>query len=270
MTYQSFKVNTSSFVSTVLINRPDKANSFDMATWKELGTVFKDLSKDKNTRVIILAGEGKHFSSGMDLQTLMGLPQIVQNDCMGRKNEMLREFILEIQDYINQIEFCKKPVLAAIDNACIGGALAVASACDMRYCTREAIFVIKEIEYGFVADIGHLQRMPKFMNPSVVAELAYTGRQVGGVEAERIGLVNKCFDSREALLQGVNVIASIIAARSPLAIRGTKEMLLYQRDHSVNESLQNMAVYNAGMIMSKDLAAAMQASFSKGVPTFED
>ncbi len=270
MSYQSFKVNTSNFVSTVLINRPDKANSLDMATWKELGQVFTDLSEDKNTRVIILAGEGKHFSSGMDLQVLMGFNQAFDNDCMARKNDALREVILNIQGYISAIERCKKPVLAAIDNACIGGAMAIATACDMRYCTRETLFTIKEIEYGFVADIGHLQRMPKFMNPAVVAELAYTGRQVAGIEAERIGLVNKCFDSREALFQGVNIIASVIAARSPLAIRGTKEMLLYQRDHSVKDSLENMAIYNSAMLMSKDLAVAMQASFAKSNPVFEE
>lgn len=270
MSYQSFKVNTTNFITTVLINRPEKANSLDMASWKELGQVFDDLSNDKNTRVIILAGEGKHFSSGMDLKTLMGVTQSIDNDCFARKNEALRKVIIDIQNFITSIERCKKPVLAAIDNACIGGAMAIATACDMRYCTRETIFVIKEIEYGFVADIGHLQRMPKFMNPAVVAELAYTGRQVAGIEAERIGLVNKCFDNRESLFQGVNVIASVIAARSPLAIRGTKEMLIYQRDHSVQDSLENMANYNAGMLMSKDLASAMQASFAKSNPVFED
>jgi enoyl-CoA hydratase len=162
-------------------------------------------------------------------------------------------------------------VLAAIHGACVGGGIDLVCCADMRYCSADAQFVVKEIDIGMVADVGTLQRLPKLIgHQGLVRELAYTGRKVDALEAQAIGLVNRVFDTREALQAGVREIATTIAAKSPLSIRGIKEMLTYARDHSVADGLNHVATWNAAMLMSEDLMAAMTAAQQKIEPKFRD
>lgn len=268
--YESFKVTINDHIAEVAFNRPDKANSLHGPAWTEMQVIFEELHENPEVRVIILSGEGKHFSAGIDLALLMDVQRVQTIDCEGRKREQLRKFIFAMQNNISAIEKCRKPVLAAIHGACVGGAVDIISACDMRYCTEDAYFAIKEIDLGLVADIGTLQRLPKIINPGIMAELAYTGRKVSGGEAEKIGLVNRCFPDKETMQEEVRKIAATIASKSPLCVRGTKEILLYTRDHSVEESLNYMTAWNASMLLSKDLLEAFQANMEKRPPVFEN
>lgn len=120
-----------------------------------------------------------------------------------------------------------------------------------------------------VADIGTLQRLPNIVHPGIAAEMAYTGRNVKGQEAEKIGLVNQVFDNQEDMMTHVMGIAKMIASKSPLCIRGTKEMLLYKRDHTVAESLNYMVAWNASMLLSNDLMESFQAFMEKREPVYE-
>jgi len=232
--------------------------------------IFETLNDDPDVRVIILKGEGKHFCAGIDLSLLMSLQQNLQMDCEGRKREKLRLFIKKLQDSITAIERCRKPVLAAIHKGCIGGGVDIVSACDMRYCTDDAYFTIKEIDLGMVADIGTLQRLPKLIPTGIMNEMAYTGRNMDGQEAQSVGLCNWSFETKEEMMDAVMSVAKTITAKSPLSIRGTKEILLYSRDHSIADSLEYMAVWNAGMLLSKDLNEAFMAKMEKRGATFEN
>ena len=118
---------------------------------------------------------------------------------------------MELQAPINAIEQCSKPVIAAIHGGCIGGGVDIVSACDMRYCTQDAFFTIKEIDMGMVADLGTLQRLPKIIPAGIAREMAYTGRNVAGQEAERIGLVNRSFANLETMRAEVQQMAQSIA-----------------------------------------------------------
>ena len=141
----------------------------------------------------------------------------------------------------------------------------------MRYCSADAYFTIKEIDIGMVADVGTLQRLPKLIgNQGIVREMAFTGRKVLADEALRIGLVNQVFETREAMQAGVREMAALIASKSPLSVRGTKEMLNYSRDHSVADGLNYIATWNAAMLMSSDLTTAMMAGMAKQTPQFKD
>ena len=135
------------------------------------------------------------------------------------------------------------------------GGVDLVAACDMRYCTEDAFFSIREIDLGMVADLGTLQRLPRILSQGIVREMAFTGRAVFGPEAERIGLVNKVYGNQEELQKGVDVLAAQIAAKSPLSIRGTKHILNHARDHSVADGLEYMATWNAAMLLSNDLTA---------------
>ena len=265
-----FKVDIQNKIAHVAFNRPDKANALHMEAWDEMKAIFDELSETDGVRVIVLSGEGKHFCAGIDLELLMSIAQLQQVECGGRRGEKIRKFVQHLQACVNAIEECSKPVLAAIHKGCIGGAVDIAVACDMRYCTEDAFFTIKEIDMGMVADLGTLQRLPKLIAPGIVNEMAYTGRKVPGEEARRIGLANQCYADKAQMMEGVMNIAATIASKSPLSIRGTKEVLKYSRDHSVADSLDQMATWNAAMILSEDLQEAFKATMQKRAAEFKD
>ena len=258
-------------VADVVLSRPDKSNAMNRAMWGELRATFRYLDALPAARAIILSGAGRNFTGGIDLDMLMGIGGMDSSDaCSGRVREALRRLVLDLQDVISSLDVCRKPVLAAIHGACVGGGVDLVTAADMRYCTQDATFVVKEIDLGLVADVGTLQRLPKVIGDGMARELAYTGRPVGGAEAKQIGLVNRCYATREEMLQGVRGLARQIASKSPLAIRGTKEMIRYTRDHSVADSLAMMAIWNGGLLLSEDLAEAFKAMQERRPATFRD
>lgn len=270
MTYHHFLLSVENHIATVQFNRPDKANALNKAAWGEMKTIFEDLDKNEEVRVVILSGQGKHFCSGIDLELLMSFQQLNQMDCEARKREELKEVILWLQSCINAIENCRKPVLAAVHRACIGGGLDIVAACDMRYCSEDAFFSLKEIDLGLVADLGVLQRLPKLISPGLVAEMAYTARDLPAQEAVQAGLVNAVFNSKDQLLEEVRAIALTISQKSPLVVRGIKQHLLHTRDHSVDEGLKHVANWNAGMLFSNDILEAFQAQMEKRLPKFKN
>jgi enoyl-CoA hydratase len=263
------EVKIENFIANVVLNRPEKANAIGKSGWEEIKSTFESLDENDEVRVIILTGgESKHFCAGIDLELLMSVSQDMLK-CEGRKREKLRKQVLNLQAPINAIENCSKPVLAAIHGGCIGGGVDIVSACDIRYCTDDAFFTIKEIDMGMVADLGTLQRLPKIIGSGIVREMAYTGRNVMGKEAERIGLVNNSYSTKEEMLEKVTEIAKSIASKSPLSIRGTKHILKHSRDHSVPEGLNYMATYNAAMLISDDLMEAFAAKMGKREAVFK-
>ena len=257
-------------IAEIRLNRAERSNAMNEAMWQELRTAFNWADATPVVRVVILSGAGKNFCAGIDLAMLGGVAEAVANKDPARSREALRRLILDLQDCLSSIERCRKPVLAAIHGVCIGGAVDLVTCCDMRYAASGAQFSIREIDVGMTADVGTLQRLPRLVPDGIVRELAYTGRNVEADEAQRIGLVNRVFDTQEALAEGVRQLAQGIAEKSPLAIRGTKEMLNYGRDHSVVDGLNYIATWNAAMLMSADLNESMSAMREKRLPKFED
>lgn len=257
-------------VCEIRLYRAERANALNEAMWHELRTAFQWADATESVRVVLLHGAGRNFCAGIDLAMLGGLAGAVAHADAARGREALRRLILDLQDCLSSIERCRKPVLAAIHGACVGGAVDLIACCDMRYATGDARFSVREIDIGMTADVGSLQRLPRLVPDGVVRELAYTGRDFDGVEAQTIGLVNRTFASHDALLTGVREIAATIAGKAPLAIRGTKEMLNYARDHSVADGLNYVATWNAAMLMSADLDEAITAMRDQRQPKFGD
>ena len=272
MNLETISLDLQDHIATVRLNRPDKANAMNAAMWQDIRKAFDWVDKTPEARVAVLQGEGKQFCAGIDLQMMAGIlsPSQTDGDCGARQRETLRRMILDMQDTLTSLERCRKPVLAAIHGACVGGGIDLITCADMRYGSADAFFIIKEIDIGMTADVGTLQRLPKLVGEGMARELAYTGRKVDAEEARQIGLINRVFATREALYAGVQDIARMIAAKSPLAIRGTKEMITYARDHSVADGLNYIATWNAAMLMSQDLTEAMAASAGQRPPVFKN
>lgn len=269
-TYETFLVDVDNYVAQVRFNRPDKANALNQTAWEELQAIFEDLDERPDVRVIILSGEGKNFCAGIDLTMLMGFQQVLTHNDEGRKREKLRRMVSKLQKPVNAIEFCSKPVLAAIHRACVGGAIDITSACDMRYCTADAFFSIEEINIGMVADLGTMQRLPKLIGQGIVRELAFTGRRMMADEAQERQFVNQVYDDKETMMNAVLEIAKLIASKSPLSVRGSKHILNHSRDHSVADGLEYIATWNAAMFLSNDIQEALAAKMANHEPKFED
>jgi enoyl-CoA hydratase len=266
--FETLELQLDAHVATVYLNRPDKANSMNAAMWAELQQCFEWLDAEPQVRAVVLAGHGKHFCAGLDLA--MFADANGDSADPARRAETLRRTILRLQGNLTAIEQCRKPVLAAIHSTCIGGGVDMTCCCDMRYASADAYFSIREIDIGMTADVGTLQRMPRIVPEALVRELAYTGRNMDAEEARQLGFVNRVFENREVLLSEVQAIARDIASKSPLAIRGSKEMLNYVRDHSVADGLNYIATWNAGMLSQQDLAAGMQAQAARTAAEYED
>jgi len=256
------------FVYHVQLNRPKKYNAMNSEFWKDVTKCFQSISTDENCRVVVLSGNGKHFSSGLDLSDVGTLTSIIMNENdISKKYRTLYEFIKDVQTPFNTIEQCHKPVISAIHNACVGGGVDMISATDIRYCSQDAFFQVKEIDLGLAADLGTLQRLPKIVgSDSLVRELALTARKMFADEAARVGLVSRVLPDKESLLAAALETASLIASKSPVAIQGTKHHLNYARDHSVQESLHYMATWNAAMLQSNDMVVASMASMDRSAP----
>ncbi|MGD1840095.1 MAG: crotonase/enoyl-CoA hydratase family protein [Thermonemataceae bacterium] len=269
--YQTLHIQIDDSVAHVRINRPDKANAFNQDFWEEFKTIMEALDEQKEVRVIVLSAEGKNFSAGMDLTLLMQAKQTVETEyCPAKGREQLRKDILAWQAAITAIEHCKKPVLAAIHGACMGAGVDLVTACDMRYCTDDVQFSVKEVDLGIVADLGTLQRLIRVIPYGIALEMALSAKIVDGKEAERIHLVNRSYKDQATMLREVTKFAKLIASKSPLAVRGTKQVVLHARDHTVADGLAYVANWNAATLISKDVEVAMNAQMNRETPTFGD
>jgi enoyl-CoA hydratase len=188
----------------------------------------------------------------------------------GRRGANMRRKVLHLQDTFNCLDRARIPVLAAIQGGCVGGGVDMISACDMRYCTEDAFFCIQEINIGVTADVGTFPRLPHLIPQGLVRELAYTGRRLSAQEAVDVGLVNRLYPTHDALVEGVLEIAAEIAARSPIAVWGSKEMLNYARDHSIADGLDYIATWQAGMYHPSDMAEAFAAKQEKRDAEYAD
>jgi enoyl-CoA hydratase len=275
MSYRCFDVDIADHVAHVRLSRPDELNTMVPEFWQELPEIVDGISDDGSARVIVLSSTGRHFTAGMDLSVFSDDSSLLGDGSdgpteMGRQRARLKLTVRKLQDSFTALERARMPVLAAIQGGCIGGGVDMVTAADCRYATADAFFCIQEINIGMTADVGTLQRLPKLIPEGVVREYAYTGRRMPASRAHELGLVNEVFDSHDDLLAGVHQIAAEIAANSPLAVWGSKESINYRRDHSVADSLEQIATWQTGMFQPHDMLESFSAKADKRDPDFED
>ena len=270
--YKSFKVEISEHVANLILSRPDQLNTMSRDFWVELGEVTEEINMNSEVRVLIMSSTGKHFCAGMDLTAFSNgvdnIPEDKKPD-HARIGEAVYRVAKELQGYISSLESIRVPVIAAIHGGCVGGAVDLVTACDIRLASDDAFFCIQEINIGMAADVGTLQRLPKIIPDSKMREMAYTGRRMYAEEAKESGLVSDTFESHEKLLEAANNLAKEIATKSPIAIHGLKAVMNYSRDHSVSDSLDYNALWSGAMLSQRDMTEAMTANMEKRDASFE-
>jgi enoyl-CoA hydratase len=269
--YDCFEITHDDKVAHVSLSRPDELNTMTPAFWRDLPAIIGELSGRGDVRAIVLSSTGKHFSAGMDLSVFSGGGLAGAGEAeVGRQRANLRANVLHLQETFTCLERARMPVLAAIQGGCIGGAVDMVTACDMRYATTDAFFCIQEINIGMTADVGTLQRLPKIIPDGIARELAYTGDRMSAERAHEVGLVNEVFGTQDEMIAATLSVARRIASQSPLAVWGTKEMLTYSRDHNVADSLDHIATWQTGMFQPADMTEAFSAKAEKRDPIYED
>lgn len=274
MTYTCFKIDITDSIAHIQLNRPDALNTMIPAFWNELPQIVRRIDDEALARVIVLTSTGKHFSAGMDLAVFADQDSLAGGDptsgTEGQRRESFRHQVRMLQRSFNCLDEVRMPVLVAIQGGCIGGAVDMTSACDIRYATANAFFCIQEINIGMTADVGTFPRLCHLIPQGWLRELAYTGRRLPAAKAKEIGLVNDLFDTQEDMLSAVMETAHEIASKAPLAVTGSKTMINYARDHSIADSLDYIATWQAGMFQPTDLMESFTAKGEGRAAQFAD
>ncbi len=271
-TYECFDVEIADKVAHIRLKRPEAMNTMTRGFWNELPAIVRDISDNGRARCIVISSTGKHFSAGMDLAVFSTGGTTVGELTSDRytAGESFRYHVRTLQDSFSCLDEARMPVLVAIQGGCIGGAVDMTSACDIRYATRDAFFCIQEINIGMTADVGTFPRLCKLIPEGHARELAYTGRRLTAERAKAIGLVNEVFDTHEEMLAYVLETAREIASKAPLAVAGSKVMINYARDHSIKDGLDYIALWNVGMFSPPHMQEAFKAKQEKRDGDFPD
>jgi enoyl-CoA hydratase len=271
--WNCFNVSIEAGVAHIQMNRPDAMNAMNRAFWNELPVIVKDISDNARARCIVISSTGKHFCAGMDLAVFTGDGGTVAGGRPSdRENagESFRYHVHHLQDVFSCLDEARMPVIVAIHGGCIGGAVDMTSACDIRYASADAFFCIQEINIGMTADAGTFPRLCRLIPQGWVRELAYTGRRLPAEAAREIGLVNAVLPDAEAVVAHALAVAREIAAKSPLAVAGSKVMINYAREHDTETALDYLRVWQAGMFPAADMAETFKARQEGREPDFPD
>ena len=163
---------------------------------------------------------------------------------------------------------CPKPTIAAIHYWCIGGGIDLTTACDIRLCSVDSVFSVRETKIAIVADVGTLQRLPGIIGRGHVNELVFTGKDIDAARAKEIHFVNEVYPDKAATVAAAQEMAREIAANSPLAVQGVKDVLRYCEGKSVEDGLRYVAAWNSAFVQSDDLTEAMQAFMERREPQY--
>ena len=245
-------------VRHLILNRPEKRNALGRTLIEELGRAVAETAGDDGVRVVVLRGNGPMFSSGMDLGDLRDVSEHA---------DRLREFRAPILEIWNQLEEMPKPTIAQLHGACIGGAMELALACDMRTMAEDAVAAILEVKIGLIPDVGGCSRLPAVVGVGRAKELIMTGRFLDGREAHAIGFANRIAPAAD--LDGVTqALCDELLAAAPQAVAMAKRVIDRAAKPALAETLDDEVDAQAILVASDDFAEGTAAFLEKRQPEF--
>ena len=262
-----FTLTTTAGIAHLQLNRPERLNTMEPKFFPALRDAVRALHDSGDVRALVISSTGKHFCAGMALDVFGGDDAfLVTGTARARLN--FQNTLRKLIDCFSALDEAHFPVICAVQGGCIGGALDLATACDIRLCTADAFFTVQEIHIGMMADLGVLQRLVKIVPQGVAREMAYLGERLSAERALAVGLVNAVLPDAEALLAHAMQLAKNIAAKSPLAVAGSKLALNHARDHGTASALQQMTLLQSAIFDTDEMATAIDAWKKKTVAEF--
>jgi enoyl-CoA hydratase len=273
MTYANLTLERDGAVAVLWLDRPEKLNALHRPLWDAIPAAVAELDGDPAVRAIVLAGRGKAFCAGIDLldhaPALAGGGSISgRGESAVAKRRALYDDVRRYQQTASCFANTNKPVIAAVHGACIGGGMDLITACDIRLASADATFSVRETKIAMVADVGTLQRLPRVIGDGPARELIFTGADIGAARAREIGLVNDVLPDHDSLFARAQEMAQAIAANSPLAVQGSKQVLGFAVRRDVDAALDYVALWNSAFLHSDDLTEAMTAFMQRRPPAF--
>ena len=275
--YQSnyFDIEFLGHVAHIKLNRPEKRNAMNWDFWRDLPRIVGDIDTHARARCIVLSSTGPVFSAGLDL-SLFGQDVFASSKTAKMNEKELQtpqnfmSFLSFLQDSISSLQKARIPVICAIQGGCIGGGVDLICSADIRLATNDAFFSIRETKIGMVADVGTFPRIVKLLPEGIVKELAFTGRNFSAQEAKEYGFVNRLYESHDSLIEGALEIANEIASNSPAAVYGCKRVIDFSRDHTIDEGLEWINMWNASMLSQSELMEGFRSYKDKTEGNFAE
>jgi len=267
--FETLRFKVKDGVAWVRLNRPDRLNAFTPEMWAEMRVLGRALLADPgDIRVLVVSGEGRAFSSGIDTSVFssgFGVTDLADDATPPRHDDAAVNAILNAQDAYNWLAEVPFVTVAAIRGFALGAGLQLALACDIRIAARGTRLGLLELQYGILPDLGGTQRLPRIVGIGKAIELIATAAKIDADEAFRIGLVERVV-SDEELWETADELAATIAAQPPLAVRGMKRAVHGALDgRSVRDGLVLEAEGQAVCLASNDFREAITA-FVEGRP----
>ena len=255
--WTAFRVQDRGPVAEVTLLGPGKHNALGPDFWRELPQVFEALNASSAVRAIVLTGSGANFSSGLDVAAMRHhFMPVLRDPGLAEPRAAFHLWIRQMQAAITAVAECRKPVLAAIQGVCVGGAMDLISSVDIRYASADATFSVREVRLAMVADTGSLHRLPAIVGDGHLRELAYTGKFIDAARALQIGLVNAVLPDLASAQEAARATAAEIAGNSPFTVQGIKDVLNHGRAADIDSGLRYVAARNAAFGPSPDLREA--------------
>lgn len=264
-------------VGWLRLNRPERHNAMTIELWTELAELGDELVDDDSLRALVVIGNGKSFSSGIDLSSFAGaggagglFSEAGAGGEPGAGGDSIPEKLKRIQRGYTWLQKCAYPTIAAVRGHALGGGCQLALACDIRIASPSASFALPEHKYGLVPDLGGTYFLTRLVGPAKAKELIWTNGVVDAGEAHRLGIVQRLVDSDDGLEDAARQLAESIAGAPPLAVRGTKR-LVDEAAHGLgmDEALHNVGLVQSGCIRAKDFIEAMTAFAEKRAPEYQ-
>ncbi len=251
------------YVGFITLNRPEKRNALNLALWNALDQAIRSVEEDEEARVILLTGKGKSFCSGLDISPENELNAVIGGTPGASQKLNFYKLVRKTQDIHTRLERLTRPTMALIHGHCLGAGLELVICCDMRLCSQETIFALPEARLGLITDVGGLQRLPKIVGPGHAREMAFRGHQFDAARAQAINLVNDIYPDKETLDTKAMEMAEEIASNPPLAVQGAKEVMLFDEEAPMSQSLDYNAARSCMIVPSDDLFEAITAYTQK-------
>ncbi len=271
-TYETLRFERDGPVGWLRLHRPEKLNAFSIAMWRELTELGTRIGADPSLRALVVIGEGRAFSSGIDTSVFTEArdgADSVLDDGGARHPDPTVASILATQEAYTWLEEAQYPTIAAVRGYALGAGLQLALACDLRVVARGATLGLLEHQYGILPDLGGTQRLPRLVGPSKALQLITTAARIDTDEASRIGLADVVVDDEE-LDAAARALAETIAAQPPLAVRGAKRAVRAAVSGlPVRDGLLVEAEAQAVCLRSDDMREAITAFVEQRPPVYQ-
>ncbi len=254
-------------VGLITLSRPDKLNALNRQMADELIEALDDWRDSPQIRAVVLTGAGRGFCAGADLSGEGGIGAFNATDS-SELPAIAQRPRWPLGNWVRLLHEYPRPIIAAVNGACVGAGLGIAAACDIRIAAASARFSAIFVKRGLSLDFGVSYFLPRLVGQGRALEIACTGRMVGAEEAERIGLANRVVPDEELLDEAVK-LAQDIAAAGPVAVEFSKKAVLRSLDNDLDAQLFFESYAQEVCRYSEDAREGIQAFLEKRAPEFK-